>query len=326
MPRLRPAREPEQPKPGAVAPETEEREAPETEQETLSAEGAQEAPEREEAPQPSAEEVLKKQVEELRKAEQLQRDRAVQAERAREEAIRKAREREVEVTKSRGELLQTRKDAISAALAAAKSEADSAQREIENAAAVGDTKAQAEAYRKLSRAEANIVDLERGDAAIKAEEKSLEAETAKPSTQQEDPLDKTGLPDTAKNWLRSHPDYMSDPRKNAKIQALHYDVLDEGHSAFSPEYFESLERHLGLREKEPAPQREQPQQQRGPLVSAPVSREAPSSDGVTRPGLIRLTAAQREAAKMAGITEKQYAEQLSKLTEMRANGSYGERQ
>jgi phage I-like protein len=61
-----------------------------------------------------------------------------------------------------------------------------------------------------------------------------------------------------------------------------------------------------------------------PLVSAPVSRE-PSAYGGNSPTRIRLSAEQIEVAKRAGITEAEYAKQLMKLNEMKANGEYSER-
>jgi hypothetical protein len=129
-----------------------------------------------------------------------------------------------------------------------------------------------------------------------------------------------------------HPEYLSDARKNSKIQALHWDVVDEGHAPFSPAYFESLEQHLGMRAKTTQVETDddnrdarQPQQ-RTSIVSAPVSREGTVTNGTRTASQIRLSPAQREAAKMAGISEKDYAIQMQKLAEMKANGTYGDRQ
>lgn len=58
--------------------------------------------------------------------------------------------------------------------------------------------------------------------------------------------------------------------------------------------------------------------------SAPVSRESVSYSGKRedRPGRITLSIDQREAAKIAGISEVQYAEQLIRLREEKAQGNY----
>lgn len=57
------------------------------------------------------------------------------------------------------------------------------------------------------------------------------------------------------------------------------------------------------------------------FVSAPVSREAMSWSGrrEDRPGSITLSIAQREAAKIAGISEVDYAQQLIRFREEKAN-------
>ena len=143
-----------------------------------------------------------------------------------------------------------------------------------------------------------------------------------------DQLDSTDLPYRAKTWLRDHPEYLSNPRKNAKIQDLHYVVIDEGHEPYSQGYFESMETHLGMRQKEQIVNEDNddddpPQRTRPAMVSAPVSREAPSNGSGDRPGRITLTVAQKEAAKIAGISEKEYAEQVIKLKEHKLNGNYG---
>ena len=61
------------------------------------------------------------------------------------------------------------------------------------------------------------------------------------------------------------------------------------------------------------------------LVSAPVSRETMGwSTGRTesRPGRLTLSMAQREAAKIAGVSEAEYATQLLRLREAKDNGDY----
>jgi hypothetical protein len=56
------------------------------------------------------------------------------------------------------------------------------------------------------------------------------------------------------------------------------------------------------------------------FVSAPVSRETTSWTGrrEDRPGRITLSVAQREAARISGLTDVQYAQQLIRLREEKA--------
>src|ERR1035437_171772 len=262
--------------------------------------------------------VLQNQLDDLRKSEEIQKNRANQAERGRQEALIRAQQREAEIYRFRNEAAQSQYDAIGAALSAATAEAEKAQQDIENAVTSGEVKLQSEAYRRLARAEANISKLEDGKIEIETRARQQAAQPqVQPQAQSTDPLDRANLPDMAKNWLRGHPEYLTDHRKNAKIQALHWDVLDEGHESCSPAYFESLERHLGLRA---ASQQTQQQPQRTSIVSAPVSRDIPNGSPNRSSSKITLSASQKEAAKISGISEVEYAKQLQKFNEMKASG------
>lgn len=276
-------------------------------------------------------EELKRQLEALRRSESAARQQAMQAAAERDQAIRYAQERNIALGQSQKEAIESRLDSINNGLAAADAEIEEAKNAFRMASVEQDIDAQVAAQERLAEAKANKVNLTNGktalERAIQAERERLKAQPQQPQ-QQGDALDRTNLPQTAKNWLRAHPEYLSDPRKNAKIQSLHWDVLDEGHQPFSDEYYASLEVHLGLRSKPRQDvadddDEEEVQPTRRSVVSAPVSREAPSSSGKRSSGEIRLTQLEREAAKMAGITETEYAKQLAVLRKAKANGSYG---
>ena len=276
-------------------------------------------------------EELKRQLEALRKSESAARQQAQQAAAERDQAIRYAQERNVALSRSQQEAVDSRLDSIKNGLAAADAEILEAKHAFRIAAVEQDVDAQVAAQERLAEATTNKVNLENGKAALERAIKAEQERRAQQQTQQQQPqgdaLDQTSLPQTAKNWLRAHPDYLSDPRKNAKIQSLHWDVLDEGHQPFTDSYYESLEVHLGIRSKSRQDaaddDEEEVQPARKSVVSAPVSRDVPSSSGSRSSGSIRLTAAQREAAKMAGISEAEYAKQLVNLNSAKANGSYG---
>ena len=59
------------------------------------------------------------------------------------------------------------------------------------------------------------------------------------------------------------------------------------------------------------------------LVSAPVSRDVPNSNGKRSRGTVTLSRDEVEAAKMAGIPVEEYARQKARLAEMKASGEYG---
>lgn len=267
--------------------------------------------------------VMTAQMEQLRQANQALIEKNQAVERGLQEATAKVRTTEGDIHKLRNETTQSQYDAITSALAAANSEAEGAQRDIEIAMSQGDVSAQAKAYRTLARAESNISRLEDGKTELEARISQQDEVRRNPPPQQQspvDPLENSGLPDRAKSWLRAHPDYLSDQRKNAKIQSLHWDVLDEGHDPFSRDYFESLEQHLGLQKVNDTA----PSSRSASMVTAPVTREAPSAtSGSGRTSKVTLTPQQKEAAKIAGISEVEYAKQFQVLLSAKADGNYG---
>lgn len=271
--------------------------------------------------------ALQKQIDALKKSEEIQRTRADQAERDRAAALQKVSERDTETVKLRKETFQSQFDAVSAALSGAQSEAESAKRDMRNALNAGDIDAQVEANERLAIARANISKLE--DGKIELEERIKAAPEKIETVEKTHPEDKT--PALVKDWVSRHPDYLQDQRKNDKIKALHWDAIDEGHAYGSPEYIDFIDIKCGFKQapaKEELDDEEIPerQPQRTSIVSAPVSREAPSTLEKKRGGKINLTQEQREIAKLAGISEAEYGKQLMKINEMKANGSYGDRQ
>lgn len=274
--------------------------------------------------------ALQKQIKELEKSEKEARDQSAADRRDREAAIKLANDRERDAVELQKGMVDTRFDAVTAGIAAATAEAESAQRDIEAAITIGDTKAQADAYRRLARAESNLARYE--DGKIELEEAKKNPPKPREIQTEADGLDKTNLPETAKTWLRAHPDYLSNPRKNAKIQSLHWDVVEEGHEAFSKPYFDSLEIKLGMKaapeieEDDEDEEVEERPVRKGPSVSAPVSREAPGNKEPTRASEVRLTAKEVEAAKMAGITDAEYARQKLAMIKAKKEGHYGGQQ
>ena len=268
-------------------------------------------------------EALKAQIETLRKSE---RDAIARAEVAERRATEEASRRETEVTKSQEQIVNEQVNTINASLAAATAEAESAQRDIEAALAMQDGKAQADAYRRLSRAEARILTFEQGKDALERQIKEIK-EAPKPVKAQaeDDALARSGLPPRAQKWLREHSEYLYDARKSAKLQALHWDVVDEGIAPYSEEYFEAVEERLAPPTRKPVVEAEvedEPIQSTKRIYSAPPSREVPSSSGQRNQGKITLTPSQKEAAKIAGITEAEYAKQALELARRKSIGDY----
>lgn len=279
------------------------------------------------AEEPSERETsLQKQLDDLRKAETT---RAAEHERQLAEARQRAQESEAKSTEHQNAELEAQYDSVLNALAAAESDATSAEIALAQAAERGDYKAQAEAQRKLSRAEASLLNLEQGKGALEAKREAIKTAPAKKDTPG-DPFEAAiaALPDSAKTWLRGHREYMTDQQKNVEIQYFHNQVLREGHPAYSPAYFESLETKLGMRQAK-TDDDDEPEEPRSRTVSAPVSRDPPSpTTGRAAPQKVTLSAEEREIARSSmpnmepGEAERVYALNKLKLQQAKREGHY----
>lgn len=271
---------------------------------------------------------LKAQVEALKQAEQLRNEENARLTRERDEAIARTTQVEGEVRTTKLSAEEATLATIETAMAGAKQNIETAKRAIASAVSQGDTEGQVEALDQLATARAYLSKLEDGQIEMKQRIEVLKQEPPeKPKVEaSSDPIERMNIPTAGKDWLRAHREYATDNRKNAKLQAAHWDAVDEGHKPFSTEYFASVERILGLREPEVETEEEVEEEvavERTPIVSAPVGRRVPGQD-TQRPGTVRLTQAQVDAAKASGVTPAEYARNLLKLKDMKKAGHYGE--
>jgi hypothetical protein len=117
--------------------------------------------------------------------------------------------------------------------------------------------------------------------------------------------------------------------------AQHHQRGTDDHRRLTKEIFDQ---HLALQQAAPAasaapapaffapPPQPQARAEPSALYSAPVSRQAQSASTGQRPQrTIRLTAEEQEYARVAGVSDVEYARQKQKLAQAKANGDYGER-
>jgi hypothetical protein len=116
-------------------------------------------------------------------------------------------------------------------------EGHEAQSEYRSAVELGDADAQ-------TRAQARMAEVEARRVRLLEHEQVLRNTPIAPA----DPVEAAcaGLSERSAQWLRKHPDYAVDPRKNAKIRAAHFDAVAEGLREDTPEYFAHVERKVGL--------------------------------------------------------------------------------
>ena len=117
---------------------------------------------------------------------------------------------------------------------------------------------------------------------------------------------------------------------------IHRAALDGGLVDTSPEYFQFMESQLAALQAQqpevnpvmrPTPKFFQPppppaEPKPANIVSAPVSRSVPTSDGRRPRGRVTLSREEQEAARMSGLTLEEYAMQKRKYQDMRESGEY----
>lgn len=277
--------------------------------------------------------ALQKQLEEMKKAHDLQKSQAEEYDRQRQTAFQQAREREEQYRKTVTRADSAEYDAILNGIGAAQAEIDSAKQALKGALEASDFSALADANERQSRATARLVQLEDGKAAL---EERRETEKANPKREAPigDPVEAyidrmPNLLASQRTWLKSHRELMTDPAKNAYLQAAHFEAVDKKYSVGSDDYYKHVEEKLGYRQvAQPELEDEQEEvietRQRRPMVAAPVTRDPPSA-GTGRPvnsNRITLTPEQRAAARDASVDEVTYAKNLMKLQAMKKEGHY----
>lgn len=183
---------------------------------------------------------LKGQFANLQTTAQQAESRAQQAEREAKEANDRAKALETEV-------VETRKGSVDQGITSAKAEVDAAEAEYARMMEEGNFAGAAKAQRRMSESVATIQRLEEAKVDI-AEPPVRKAPPERPTISWGDPIEafvSNRTPPTAA-WLRAHPDYITDPVKNARLTAAHYNTVAEGIALDTPEYFAAVEKKIGI--------------------------------------------------------------------------------
>lgn len=264
--------------------------------------------------------LLKQQLEATRQAAQIARQREEQSHYARQQAEQRLRGQQ-HVTE------QAQLDAILNAMGAAQAEAEAAQRDLETSVVAQDARAQAEAQRRLAKAEARFIQLEDGKLAYEnraeqmrmAEQMRQEQAQRQPQQQRQPTPDEyinsLNIPVPEKDWLRAHQDVLSDNAKWVAVQHHSNEAGRKGIQRSTPEFFKYIDEQMGYGRKQVA---EKAQQQRQTTFAAPVSQSVPGQE--QHPTRVTLSPQQREAAKMSGISEVEYARQFIKMQQAKRDG------
>lgn len=225
-------------------------------------------------------------------------------------ATRLAAQSSEEARAAREEASQRGLESIVRDIEATTTEIANLEGEIVRAKEAGDFAKETSAQSKLARAAAKLDRREADKAAFedRLTRQQTAAETVvQPQVNQsafEHYVSQTNFAPAAQSWLRAHPDCVppaagGDPTKNAKMMAGHYAAVAANIPVNSPDYFRTIEEHVGIRQPTSSASETTPaaqQQRRTPVPAAPVSRDPPASDGRTAQHNVSLNPQQQEVA------------------------------
>lgn len=245
-----------------------------------------------------------------------------QAQAARAAADQRAREAEDREAKARGETTETQLSLVTNAIDTVKASAVALKANLANALRDQDFEAAAEVQEQMANNAVRLQVLERGKVDLEETAKNPPPQIVR-QTGNPDPveafLENIQITPRSANWLRSHRDYVTDPKLNRKMIRAHEDLMDENYVPDSDSYFEAMEARLGVLQ---APAREERQESAMSDAAEPARRrEAPPAAPVSRGGTgngsaptsMRLTPAEREMAEMSGMTNEEWAKNKAAL-------------
>ena len=178
-------------------------------------------------------EKLKKQLEDEKKATESERQGRIEAE-------RRAQEASDSEVKARTEVQGSQLDLITNAIATIEQSNEALKSAYREARANNDTDKEWELQETLSENAAKLIQLKAGEKALKNAPKP----TPRPMT---DPVEQFAakLTPTSAAWVRSHPEYVRDPKKNRAMLAAHELAMSRDIAPDSEEYFQDVEDDLG---------------------------------------------------------------------------------
>jgi len=176
------------------------------------------------------------------------------------------------------------------------------------AMSVGDYAKAAEIQETMGTNAAKLMELERGRAHMERAPKVVAPELPRHS----DPVEELAsqLSPRSADWVRRHPQCVTDPRMYQKMVAAHNLAVADGYQPDSDDYFSVIEDTLRINRRQAADYDEDPTsgaakvtQRRAP-PAAPVSR---NGNGTGSRNSAHLTREEKETARDLGMTEEAYA-------------------
>lgn len=275
--------------------------------EIIDEQGGEQKAEQGKSPQ-DIEKALKKLNKKLEKEKLARED----AERRADEARRMAEAASLEASDSNIHL-------VGGAIEGLKRDQEILKGHLRNAMEMGDFDKAAELQEMMSGNIAKINDLERGFNEMKNQRQQVKPVTPnRPNEVTVDDLINRVTPRSAE-WLKNNRDALPDTRSIRIMARAHEDAVDFGITPETDEYFRFVEKRLGIGKDKDRGRRydnddddgdevmsaaASSTQRRSSPPAAPVSRTPVGSN--SRPGVVQLTAAEVEAARISGISPQEY--------------------
>ena len=217
-------------------------------------------------------------------------------------ANERAQQAERQAAEARNAVSDTDLQLVIGAIDSVKRENEIAKANYRAAMSTGDYDRAAEYQEMLSTNAAKLLQLENGRVALenKPKERPVPADPVEAFASQ--------LTLRSADWIRRHPQCVTDPRLQQKMIAAHNLALADGISPDSDEYFAAVESTLGMkRAVEASPAAESPLSSASKPKNSPPPAAPASRDAGGRSNSVRLSAEEREMAAMMKMTDQEYA-------------------
>lgn len=229
---------------------------------------------------------------------------------ARIDAENRLRTASQEAFQAKTDVADTNIRLIDNAIETVKRNSEILKQNLRDAMAAGDYDSAADIQTNMDQARFDLRELQNGKQRYEYEAQKQAQEPIRHA----DPVESlaSSLTPRSADWVRAHPEYARNPTLYDKMVKAHGIAIADGLKPDTDDYFSHVEQTLRI-----APiSRDEPQesalseaaaptQRRSAPPAAPVSRSGGTSG--TRPGVVSLSRAEREAARDMGMSDREYA-------------------
>ena len=144
-----------------------------------------------------------------------------------------------EIAAMKNEALELRRHTVGSAIQTIETKTELTQRAIKEAYEYGDTEKMAQHQREL-----NALDAQRSN----LQSAAAQRQHARPVPADPIKAYAAGRTERSASWIRAHPDFVLDGRKQSKLTAAHHDAIGDGLVPDTDAYEAHVEKYIGLRD------------------------------------------------------------------------------